>query len=189
MREEDRKEFFTDQALTGEPLREKLEWAVQRGVRRVETVMRYLPGADPAEVETVLGEILPRHTAAPAETARARARVGLREREAQRFRVRATFERYGTKPGWQGRTEETILFKNIVRADTGEVLADHLWFNKTGGFQKLGPLKSGDRVEFDARVKQYWKGYFGRRWEAQLDNPPQKSYKLSHPTRIVKVSE
>ncbi|MGE5411002.1 MAG: hypothetical protein ACM3MI_08580, partial [Clostridiales bacterium] len=84
-------------------------------------------------------------------------------------------------------TEETVLLKN-VQDSSGKVLTDHLWFNLTTGFEKLN-LKEGDRIQFDARVKSYTKGYKGRL--AKILNPSKpkekKDFKLSHPTRILKL--
>ena len=59
------------------------------------------------------------------------------------------------------------------------MVADHIWFTDTLGFRKLGELKEGDVVRFNARVRPYYKGYLGDGSEfRELD------YKLSYPTRI-----
>jgi hypothetical protein len=104
-------------------------------------------------------------------------------REEERETFRGTFERFGTKNGWQGRQEKTLLLKDICD-ETGKRVCDHLWFNLTQAFTTL-TLQAGDLVQFDARVKAYEKGYFGRRWE--VDKPAEVDYKLSHPTRVQKV--
>ena len=46
-------------------------------------------------------------------------------------------------------------------------------------------LREGDRVEFCARVKEYEKGYAGRRDDVY--KPVEIDYKLSHPTRVRKL--
>jgi len=95
----------------------------------------------------------------------------------------ATFERTGTKSSF-GHPKPTLLFKD-VRDHTGKIVAEHLWFNYTKGFMELG-LEAGDVVQFDARVKAYEKGYKG--WRDDVwDSPIETDYKLSHPTRLVKL--
>lgn len=85
------------------------------------------------------------------------------------------FVSYGTKPGY-GRRPVTILLADIAD-EHGKVVTDHLWFNRTQGFDSLGPLRTGDRVKFDARVKTYHKG--GR--ADRID------YKLSYPSQVRRV--
>lgn len=96
------------------------------------------------------------------------------------------FVRLGTKRGYKG-TEETVLLRSIYDS-FGKFITDHLWFNFTKGFEKLN-LKEGDKVQFDARVKSYTKGYKGK--FARILNPDKagekKDFKLSHPTRIIKL--
>ncbi len=90
------------------------------------------------------------------------------------------FKKYGLKSGYKGSSTETILLVGI-RNREGLLVADHLWFNLTKGFEKLGNLKEGDRIGFEARVKKYKKGYSNRR--AGIDQTT-LDYKLSHPTKI-----
>ena len=107
--------------------------------------------------------------------------------EEQRLRFRAIFDRYGTKSGYKGRVESTILLKDLCEISAGEHVTDHLWFNHTKGFRALGTLHLGDVVEFDARVKKYKKGYWGRDKELRLEHPPGYDWHLSYPTRIEHV--
>jgi hypothetical protein len=95
------------------------------------------------------------------------------------------FERYGSKRGWKGYPDKTILLKD-VRSSAGEVVSDHLWFNHTKGFDKLGTLNEGEEIKFKARVKSYVKGYRGYRDDI-WDKPVQTDYRLSHPTDIRKA--
>lgn len=103
--------------------------------------------------------------------------------------VRETFQgefvRYGLKSGWHGQ-DKTILLRNIKRKD-GKIVSDHLWFNFTKGFSNLGELQEGDIIQFDARVKEYEKGYKG--WREDVYKPIEIDYKLSHPTKIMKVNK
>jgi hypothetical protein len=91
-----------------------------------------------------------------------------------------TFKRYGTKTNYNGFPEKTILLVDIKSAE-GRAVSDHLWFNFTKQFEKLGELKEGDIVSFDARVRTYIKGYVNFREE--IDNR-ELDYRLSHPTKV-----
>lgn len=95
-----------------------------------------------------------------------------------------TFIRKGMKNGYKGPIE-TILLGDI-RDENGEVLTDHLWFNMTKGFEALGKLKEGDLIQFNARCKEYEKGYKGYRDDVY--KPIEKDFKLSHPTKVKKVN-
>jgi len=99
-----------------------------------------------------------------------------------RKRFIATFIRYGSKQPYRGAPITTLLFGN-VRDKYGKVYSDHIWFTTTKGFEKYN-FNEGDNVCFDARVKEYWKGYRGNREE--YDKPVTKDYKLSHPNNIIK---
>lgn len=110
-------------------------------------------------------------------------RKALASREEERTTFRGTFERFGTKRVWQGATLQTVLLKDIYDGND-LMVCDHLWFNLTKAFAALH-LQPGDHVQFDARVKEYVKGYFGRREEVW--KPAEVDYKLSHPTKAKKV--
>lgn len=101
-----------------------------------------------------------------------------------RIKFVAVFERYGIKTGWKGRTETTILLKNV--SDGSNIMTEHIWFTMTKGFNDLGELKCGDIIQFDARVKEYIKGYVNNR---EFIDERVIDYKLSHPTKIKKVEE
>lgn len=100
--------------------------------------------------------------------------------EDERRTYRAEFSRIGRKVGYQGYSEETILLKNIIDVETRLVVADHIWFSYTKGFQKVN-LQEGVLVEFEARTKKYKKGYVNRKWKV---NDQREDYKLSNPTKI-----
>jgi hypothetical protein len=112
-------------------------------------------------------------------------RDALAPRNHTRSTFRGTFARFGTKAGWVGRQEETLLLTDLCDA-TGARVCDHLWFNLTKQFEAL-QLQPGDRVQFDARVKAYMKGYFGRREEVYTST--EMDFKLSHPTQVTKVPQ
>ncbi|MEP7293466.1 MAG: hypothetical protein ABI835_16900 [Chloroflexota bacterium] len=112
-------------------------------------------------------------------------RTELEKINERRTRFSATFERRGLKSAYRGLPTVTLLFTGVTDAQ-GKPVCDHLWLNLTKAFAALD-LQPGDRIEFHARVKQYQKGYRGRR-EDVLDAPIETDYKLSHPTQIRKVA-
>lgn len=97
-----------------------------------------------------------------------------------RGQFQGTFKKFGLKSGYNGVSSETILLVSICD-DNGKIISDHLWFNMTKGFEKLGALRPGDIIQFEARVKKYRKGYVNRR--SGIDQSS-FDYKLSHPTKI-----
>lgn len=101
-----------------------------------------------------------------------------------RKKFRAIFIRVGKKTSFKGYSEETILLKNILDAETNKVVADHVWFSFTKGFEKLS-LTEGVKLEFEARIKEYRKGYVSPRYKI---NTCTTDYKLSHPTKIKKLA-
>ena len=110
-------------------------------------------------------------------------RVALQAVDGQRFRCRAVVARFGTKPGYQGRTEQTILLKNVTNVANGKLMTDHLWF--TCGKWSDG-LFVGSIIEFDARSAAYLKGYQGRR--EVYDAPISEDWKLQRPTKVMVLS-
>ena len=100
-----------------------------------------------------------------------------------RKKFSATFECFGKKVNYKGYTEETILLKSIVDFETKKIVADHIWFSFTKGFEKIS-LAPGAILEFEARVKEYKKGYVNKGLKL---NKRSTDYKLSHPTKICLV--
>jgi hypothetical protein len=100
-----------------------------------------------------------------------------------RKKFRAVFSRVGKKINYKGYSEETILLKNIVDLETNKLVADHVWFSFTKGFEKI-TLVEGMVLEFEARGKEYKKGYVNK--DLKINNST-LDYKLSHPTKIKKI--
>jgi hypothetical protein len=109
-------------------------------------------------------------------------RNALAVRAGERATFVGTFERMGSKRGWMG-DQPTVLLKDI-RTPAGELICDHLWFSLTKAFASLH-LTPGDVVQFDARVREYEKGYKGRREDVYV--AIERDYKLSHATKVRKV--
>jgi hypothetical protein len=107
-------------------------------------------------------------------------RKKLAAEEGQRKKFRATFTRFGKKVNYKGYSETTVLLTNIADVETGDVVAGHLWFSYTAGFESAN-LTEGVTVEFEARVKEYAKGYVNKKIGI---NKRRRDYKLSHPTKI-----
>lgn len=110
-------------------------------------------------------------------------RKELKNIDGVRMRFTATFERYGSKAAFKGAPIKTLLFVDI-RDKYGKEYCDHIWFTTNKQFEQLN-LETGDKISFDARVKEYYKGYKGYRDDIDLP-PVSKDYKLSHPNNIVK---
>lgn len=92
----------------------------------------------------------------------------------------AVFTKTGKKVNYKGYSEETILLTNIRDAATGRLLADHVWFTYSKTFQDVR-MTQGDEIIFDARVKQYQKGYVNR--QAGFSSR-KKDFKLSYPSNV-----
>jgi len=107
-------------------------------------------------------------------------RKELARESGERKKFRAVFSRLGKKTNFKGYSEETILLKNIMDTDTNKIVADHLWFSYTKGFEKVH-LVEGVTLEFEARVKEYKKGFVNARYKI---NNTTLDYKLSNPTKI-----
>lgn len=112
-------------------------------------------------------------------------RTKLAAEAGNRKKFQGIFSRLGKKVNYNGYSEDTILLVQITDVTTGQVVADHVWFSYTKGFEHVR-LSEGARVEFEARVKQYKKGYvnpaLGRKHKTS-------DFTLSHPTRIRLVTE
>jgi len=100
--------------------------------------------------------------------------------EGSRKKFAGIFSRFGKKTNYHGYADRTILLVNIVDLETNSRVADHVWFNYTKAFEKL-LLEPGVRVEFDARVKIYKKGYVNAKYK--IDNRS-FDFRLSHPTGV-----
>lgn len=111
-------------------------------------------------------------------------RKELKKLKDERIKIFGEFERFGLKSGYF-KPQETVLILNL-KDELGNILADHIWFNKTKGFEKLD-LKKGDKIELFARVEKYKKGYQGYNIEKEIFNPVRWDYKLTYPTKVSKL--
>lgn len=112
-------------------------------------------------------------------------RKELAKNEGERKKFTAVFVRLGKKVNYKGYSEETILLQHIKDAESQRIVTDHIWFSFTKGFQQLA-LSEGTTIEFEARVKEYTKGYVNRRYGI---DESKRDYRLSHPTKIKVVEK
>lgn len=110
----------------------------------------------------------------------------LGKHDGSRMRFREKVERFGSRAGWKGYPEETILLTNVCFTDTNEIACDHLWF-KYG--QWSWELEVGAMFEFDARVDSYVKGYQGRRAEELGMSLLTIDYHLERPSKVAVISK
>lgn len=85
------------------------------------------------------------------------------------------YKRFGRKKNGQ----LTILLTDIQYHH--HLVTNHLWFNATKGFKRLGKLQVNDLIEFKARIHKYSKGYLPKNFVPRYD------YGLCYPTKIRKL--
>lgn len=90
-----------------------------------------------------------------------------------RARFRAIVVRFGERTS-HGHAKPMMLVQDVCDLK-GNRMTDHVWFDKGKWIETLD-LQPGDEIEFNARVRPYWKGYIDK----QLD------YKFNNPTKVVK---
>lgn len=78
---------------------------------------------------------------------------------------------------------DTICLVNLKDFE-GKVLCDHIWLTVGKQIKSLD-LIVGDMISFEARSKEYLKGYFGRREDVYKEI--EIDYKLSNPTKFQKL--
>ena len=105
-------------------------------------------------------------------------RRNLKALNGQRLMFSAVVDGFG-KRFYKDKEITTILFKDIRKLQDGILVTDHLWFTQGKCWSNM---TIGQRVQFEARVKEYEKGYKGLR--QVLDAPVRKDYKLERPTKI-----
>lgn len=103
----------------------------------------------------------------------------------KRYTFIGTFERFGKKTAFRGEDLTTVLLKDIHLKDDSRILTDHLWFNLTKGFAQQS-LLPGDKVQFDGRVDNYTKGYFGYRDDVYV--PQEVDVKITFPTKVFNLT-
>ena len=99
----------------------------------------------------------------------------LEKRDGTRFRCRAVVDRFGSRSAFRGPPVQTVLLRDVVDADAGVMLADHLWF-------PIGKWSSGLAAGDIFEIKVYQ----GRR--DVFDAPVSRDWKLQRPTKVTLLS-
>jgi hypothetical protein len=102
-----------------------------------------------------------------------------------RKKFTAKFSKVGKKINYKGHSEDTILLTNVRDMESGILMTDHIWFTYSITFQRAN-LSPGMHIEFEARIKEYQKGYVNH---ALGKNRKQTDYKLSHPTKVAVIGQ
>lgn len=109
-------------------------------------------------------------------------RKELKKLNGKRLMFSAVVHGFGTRH-FKDKEIPTILFREVYELSSEKLVADHLWFTKGKAWSNLSV---GSKVQFEARVKEYEKGYKGSR--EVLDAPVTTDYKLERPTKIELLS-
>lgn len=106
-------------------------------------------------------------------------RKKLKKLEEKRITVFATIKQFGSKKTYRGGRLPTVLLIDIKDLN-GKFLTNHIWINLTKGLSNINVF-IGSNIQFDARIKEYKKGYINKHIDI---NSLKKDYKLSHPTKF-----
>jgi hypothetical protein len=112
-------------------------------------------------------------------------REELQKRNGKRGSFTGTVKSFGSKPAYRGPALITMLLVDVCD-ESGAEVTDHLWFVVRKQLAALN-LQTGDKIQFVARVKEYIKGYRGRRDDDDLP-PLSRDFKLSHGMQFKKIS-
>jgi hypothetical protein len=91
-----------------------------------------------------------------------------------RIEVQATVLRFGSRTGWTGARQRTVLLGQLTSAD-GVMLTDHMWLIVGRRLAALD-LQPGDTLAFSGRVRPY-------QHRGTADREQRTDYALSHPSR------
>lgn len=96
-----------------------------------------------------------------------------------KIRVTAVYVRAGDRHD-TGVHHSTVLVRDVRDAESGALLADHLWFNR-GEIWRHAGLVPGDVISFRARPIEYRTGYWGPNRVRQVLEPARRDYRLTPP--------
>ncbi len=85
-------------------------------------------------------------------------RTALEELHGERLRFAGKFGKVSVKTGTSKNRDTTFLLLDIVRLDTNEVIADHVWVASCKALDRF-QLRPGDNLTFNAKVSRYRKRY------------------------------
>jgi len=117
-------------------------------------------------------------------------RTELAKLQGKRCTFMATFERYGSrKIAFSIYPQITMLFLNVTEKKSGKKVTDHIWMKCGKRMDELGEFIKGEKVQFDARVRIYIKGYRGRLAMEMGEDWSERDWQLSFPTNIKRVEK
>lgn len=105
-------------------------------------------------------------------------RTLLKSFENIRFTYIAEYNKIGKNRSLNNRYE-TMLFKNL-RNSFGDYICNHIWIREIKEIKKLN-LKKGDKIQFSAVVKKYYRG-------DRSKNKEKYDYKLVYLRNIRKIT-
>lgn len=118
---------------------------------------------------------------------RDRMRAELSDYNNRYIKVVCTFVRFGDKNGSKGKS--TVLIRDLINADTGEFLADHMWIEATKEIRNLY-LYPDDKIYFVGKVSKYKKGYRGHNLEKVLiTSAPYSNYWLTNIQNVIRQKD
>ena len=97
----------------------------------------------------------------------------------KRYTFTAIVEKFSLKNGFRNLPLRTILLTEVRYEE--KLVTDHVWLT-CGRRIYSAILMPGDLIQLDARIKEYEKGYKGRREDVY--KPISRDYCLSYPTKI-----
>ena len=107
----------------------------------------------------------------------------------KRLTFRGEFMKYGFKYNnifWANATP-IILLSNLQIINYGISLPKPIWINLTKGFQSLGILKTGDKVQFNSKLYKYKTDYQG--YCPEIIQNLKDDYRIFHPSKITLVTK
>ncbi len=116
-------------------------------------------------------------------------RESLKKLNGERKTFIGTFEQYSSRK-YSVAYRKTALIKNIKDIN-GKFISDHAWVACNENFNDIGNLTKGDVIQFNAKIKEYIKGYWDLREEINIIKPYEKDYKFDElkKVRIIKAAK
>lgn len=112
-------------------------------------------------------------------------RKGLSVYSNRHIKVVGTFIKIGEKKGYK----QYALIRNIINADNGEFLADHVWIEVTSRMKQLD-LVLGEKIFFVGKVGRYRKGYRGHNLGKVLSTKaPSCDYSFINVQNVIRYSD
>ena len=113
-------------------------------------------------------------------------RTELSDYSNREIKVVGTFKGFGSV---KGKKKAKIILRDLINADTGQYLADHVWMDVNNEINNLN-LEEDEKLFFVGKVTRYNKGYRGHNLETILDSrAPSYDYTFSRVHNFCKKSD